>query len=166
MEQHRICLLYTSSQAASFDEFSSLLLREGVTVKESRGRLSYLTDVYNRQVQGIPRQAERPHPSAAKPGRVQRGDQQDRHPWSGTVSYTHLDVYKRQISPLPPRRLIGSAVGQGRDSPLGLRLDHAARDVQAVQVLTLDDQLVDVYKRQKHRSAPAWLIRGRKYTAG
>ena len=29
--------------AASFDEFSSLLLREGVSVKESRGRLSYLT---------------------------------------------------------------------------------------------------------------------------
>ena len=31
------------SKAGSFDEFSSLLLREGVTVKESRGRLSYLT---------------------------------------------------------------------------------------------------------------------------
>ena len=31
------------SQAGNFDEFSSLLLREGVTVKESRGRLSYLT---------------------------------------------------------------------------------------------------------------------------
>ena len=31
------------SKATSFDEFSSLLLREGVTVKESRGRLSYLT---------------------------------------------------------------------------------------------------------------------------
>ena len=31
------------STAASFDEFSTLLLREGVTVKESRGRLSYLT---------------------------------------------------------------------------------------------------------------------------
>ena len=31
------------STAASFDDFSSLLLREGVTVKESRGRLSYLT---------------------------------------------------------------------------------------------------------------------------
>ena len=30
-------------QAGSFDEFASLLLREGVTVKESRGRLSYLT---------------------------------------------------------------------------------------------------------------------------
>ena len=29
--------------AASFEDFSSLLLREGVTVKESRGRLSYLT---------------------------------------------------------------------------------------------------------------------------
>ena len=29
--------------AASFDEFSALLLRQGVTVKESRGRLSYLT---------------------------------------------------------------------------------------------------------------------------
>ena len=33
-------------------------------------------------------------------------------------------------------------MGQGRDSPLGLRLDHAACDVQAIQVLTLDDQLV------------------------
>ena len=31
------------SEATSFDEFSSLLLREGVTVRESRGRLSYLT---------------------------------------------------------------------------------------------------------------------------
>ena len=31
------------SQAGNFDEFASLLLREGVTVKESRGRLSYLT---------------------------------------------------------------------------------------------------------------------------
>ena len=30
-------------QAKSFDEFSSLLLQEGVTVKESRGRYSYLT---------------------------------------------------------------------------------------------------------------------------
>ena len=29
--------------AASFDEFSELLLRQGVSVKESRGRLSYLT---------------------------------------------------------------------------------------------------------------------------
>ena len=31
------------SAAASFEDFSSLLLREGVTVKESGGRLSYLT---------------------------------------------------------------------------------------------------------------------------
>ena len=31
------------SAAASFEDFSSLLLREGVTVKEGRGRLSYLT---------------------------------------------------------------------------------------------------------------------------
>ena len=31
------------SSAADFDEFSDLLLREGITVKESRGRLSYLT---------------------------------------------------------------------------------------------------------------------------
>ena len=30
-------------EAATFDEFSALLLRQGVTVKESRGRLSYLT---------------------------------------------------------------------------------------------------------------------------
>ena len=31
------------SAAASFEDFSALLFREGVTVKESRGRLSYLT---------------------------------------------------------------------------------------------------------------------------
>ena len=31
------------SAATSFEDFCSLLLREGVTVKESRGRLSYLT---------------------------------------------------------------------------------------------------------------------------
>ena len=31
------------SSAASFEDFAALLLREGVTVKESRGRLSYLT---------------------------------------------------------------------------------------------------------------------------
>ena len=31
------------SEATSFEDFASLLLREGVTVKESRGRLSYLT---------------------------------------------------------------------------------------------------------------------------
>ena len=30
-------------EAATFDEFSALLLRQGVTVKESRGQLSYLT---------------------------------------------------------------------------------------------------------------------------
>ena len=30
-------------EATTFDEFSALLLRQGVTVKESRGRLSYLT---------------------------------------------------------------------------------------------------------------------------
>ena len=30
-------------KAATFEEFAALLLREGVTVKESRGRLSYLT---------------------------------------------------------------------------------------------------------------------------
>ncbi len=36
-------------------------------------------------VQSIPRQAERPHSVAAKPGRVQRGDQQNRHPWVGTL---------------------------------------------------------------------------------
>ena len=31
------------SEATTFDEFSALLLQQGVTVKESRGRLSYLT---------------------------------------------------------------------------------------------------------------------------
>ncbi len=40
-EKLRQTICQALSTAASFDEFSSLLLREGVTVKESRGRLSY-----------------------------------------------------------------------------------------------------------------------------
>ena len=42
-EKLRQTLRKALATAASFDEFSSLLLREGVTVKESPGRLSYLT---------------------------------------------------------------------------------------------------------------------------
>ena len=42
-EKLRQTIRKSLATAASFDEFSSLLLREGVTVKESRGRLSYLT---------------------------------------------------------------------------------------------------------------------------
>ena len=47
------------STAVSFDEFATLLLREGVTVKESRGRLSYLTPdrtclLYTSSVRGPP----------------------------------------------------------------------------------------------------------------
>ena len=42
-EKLRQTLRKALATAASFDEFSSLLLQEGVTVKESWGRLSYLT---------------------------------------------------------------------------------------------------------------------------
>ena len=42
-ERLRRTIRQALSHASSFDEFSSLLLREGVTAKESRGRLSYLT---------------------------------------------------------------------------------------------------------------------------
>ena len=42
-EKLRQTLRKALATAASFDEFSSLLLQEGVTVKESRERLSYLT---------------------------------------------------------------------------------------------------------------------------
>ena len=37
-------------KAKSFDEFSSLLLQEGVTVKESRGRYSYLTPDWTKPI--------------------------------------------------------------------------------------------------------------------
>ena len=42
-EKLRQTILAALSAANSFEDFSSLLLREGVSVKESRGRLSYLT---------------------------------------------------------------------------------------------------------------------------
>ena len=56
------------SQAASFDEFSSLLLREGVTVKESRGRLSYLTQNAHRAAEKPKAIPEYPH---TQKGRLQ-----------------------------------------------------------------------------------------------
>ncbi len=42
-EQLRRTIRKALAAAVSFEDFSSLLLREGVTVKESRGRYSYLT---------------------------------------------------------------------------------------------------------------------------
>ena len=42
-ERLRRTILRALDRAKDFDEFSSLLLQEGVTVKESRGRYSYLT---------------------------------------------------------------------------------------------------------------------------
>ena len=42
-EKLRRTIRQALSLASSFEEFSSLLLQEGVTVKESRGRLSYLS---------------------------------------------------------------------------------------------------------------------------
>ena len=60
-----------------------------------------------------------------------------------SVGANHLDELQHVgLELVVDLLLIGSAVGQGRDSPLGLRLDHAARDVQAVQVFALDDQLL------------------------
>ena len=42
-EELRQLIQNALAQAADFDEFAALLMRQGVTVKESRGRLSYLT---------------------------------------------------------------------------------------------------------------------------
>ena len=42
-EKLRQTIRFALSSAVSFEDFAALLLREGVTVKESRGRLSYLT---------------------------------------------------------------------------------------------------------------------------
>ena len=59
-------------------------------------------------VQSIPRQAERPHPVTAKPGRVQRGDQQDRHPWSERYAKKYGIDYaiRKDTSEVPPRYLV------------------------------------------------------------
>ena len=59
-------------------------------------------------VQGIPRKAERPHPSAAKPGCVQRGDQQDRHPWLERYAKKYGIDYaiRKDTSEVPPRYLV------------------------------------------------------------
>ncbi len=75
------------SAATSFEDFSSLLLREGVTVKESRGRLSYLTPDRTKSITArklgddfdraavlavLEQNAARAEIAAPKPGGVQR----------------------------------------------------------------------------------------------
>ena len=88
------------SSAVSFEDFSGKLLQQGVTVKESRGRLSYLTpdrtkpitarklgDNFDRAavLEAITQNAQNAVRAAEKP-----------LPKQESVSYTHLDVYKRQ----------------------------------------------------------------------
>ena len=87
------------SHAASFDEFSSLLLREGVNVKESRGRLSYLTPDRTKPItarklgddferasvfavleQNAARAAEQPAPIAEYPDTIKERIQREKSP--------------------------------------------------------------------------------------
>ena len=49
-EKLRQTIRVALSSATSYDEFSALLLRQGVTVKESRGRLSYLAPERNKPI--------------------------------------------------------------------------------------------------------------------
>ena len=75
-EKLRQTLRKALATAASFDEFSSLLLREGVTVKESRGRLSYLTPDRTKPITarklGPPEPPNRPqpYPNTYTPGKA------------------------------------------------------------------------------------------------
>ena len=72
------------SAATTFEEFSSLLLREGVTVKESRGRLSYLT------------------PDRTKPVTARKlGDDFDRAAVLKTLTQTAQNAARAAEKPLP-----------------------------------------------------------------
>ena len=84
-------------EAATFDEFSALLLRQGVTVKESRGRLSYLT------------------PDRTKPVTARKlGDDFDR---AAVLAFLEQNAYRaaEQTVPIPEYHTTGTnRTGRGK----------------------------------------------------
>ena len=122
------------SAATSFEDFSSLLLREGVAVKESRGRLSYLT------------------PDRTKPITARKlGDDFDRAAVLAVLEQNAQRGVTVRSVPQPQPHAAGKAEALSIQDQL--RADRAARTVPNVQ------RLVDIEQKKaegKGRGYERW----------
>ena len=83
-EKLRQAIRTALSSAASYGEFAAVLLQQGVTVKEGRGRLSYLTP-------------DRTKPITARPIRYQRqvSDRKGKIFYTSITSLSHISKFRR-----------------------------------------------------------------------
>ena len=143
------------SQAASFDEFSSLLLREGVTVKESRGRLSYLTPDRTKPItarklgddfdkaavlalltQNARRAAEQTTAIPEYPAAVKKPSQGEK-----TTKTTPADNTLQRMVDREAKRAEGKGVGYDRWASL-----HNLKQMAATHNFLMENELLDLDK--------------------
>ena len=143
------------SQAASFDEFSSLLLREGVTVKESRGRLSYLTPDRTKPItarklgddfdkaavlalltQNAHRAAEQTTAIPEYPAAVKKPSQGEK-----TTKTTPADNTLQRMVDREAKRAEGKGVGYDRWASL-----HNLKQMAATHNFLMENELLDLDK--------------------
>ena len=143
------------SQATSFDEFSSLLLREGVTVKESRGRLSYLTPDRTKPItarklgddfdkaavlalltQNAHRAAEQTKAIPEYPAAVKRPLQGEK-----TTKTTPADNTLQRMVDREAKRAEGKGVGYDRWASL-----HNLKQMAATHNFLMENELLDLDK--------------------
>ena len=143
------------SQATSFDEFSSLLLREGVTVKESRGRLSYLTPDRTKPItarklgddfdkaavlalltQNAHRAAEQTKAIPEYPVAVKKPSQGEK-----TTKTTPADNTLQRMVDREAKRAEGKGVGYDRWASL-----HNLKQMAATHNFLMENELLDIDK--------------------
>ena len=143
------------SQATSFDEFSSLLLREGVTVKESRGRLSYLTPDRTKPItarklgddfdkaavlalltQNAHRAAEQTKAIPEYPAAVKKPSQGEK-----TAKTTPADNTLQRMVDREAKRAEGKGVGYDRWASL-----HNLKQMAATHNFLMENELLDLDK--------------------
>ena len=143
------------SQAGSFDEFSSLLLREGVTVKESRGRLSYLTPDRTKPItarklgddfdkaavlalltQNAHRAAEQTTAIPEYPAAVKKPSQEEK-----TTKTTPADNTLQRMVDREAKRAEGKGVGYDRWASL-----HNLKQMAATHNFLMENELLDLDK--------------------
>ena len=143
------------SQAGSFDEFASLLLREGVTVKESRGRLSYLTPDRTKPItarklgddfdkaavlalltQNAHRAAEQSKAILEYPAAVKKPSQGEK-----TTKTTPADNTLQRMVDREAKRAEGKGVGYDRWASL-----HNLKQMAATHNFLMENELLDLDK--------------------
>ena len=154
-EKLRQTLRKALATAASFDEFSSLLLQEGVTVKESRGRLSYLTPDRTKPItarklgddfdkaavlvlltQNAHRAAEQSKAILEYPAAVKKLSQGEK-----TTKTTPADNTLQRMVDREAKRAEGKGVGYDRWASL-----HNLKQMAATHNFLMENELLDLDK--------------------